>query len=104
MFSQKTIDDQIEEVGGELFVDVLFFLGPGDRLVQAEVDFVRLVDRAVGDLGHRLTERLEVVGLGLVGEDIAIDEEEDAFLGTGFPETPDDLKGSVGFAGASGHN
>jgi hypothetical protein len=60
-------DDQIEEIGRELLVDVLLFLGAGDRLVERQVDFVGLVDLAVADLGHRLPEGLEVVGLGLVG-------------------------------------
>ena len=97
-------DDQVEEVGRELLVDVLLLLGAGDGLVEAEVDLERLVDRAVGDLGHRLTERLEVVGLGLVGEDVAIDEEEDALLGARLPQPPDDLEGGVGLAGAGGHD
>ena len=97
-------DDQIEEVRRELLVDVLLFLGAGDGLVEAEVDLVGLVDRAVGDLGHRLTEGLEVVGLGLVGQDVAVDQEEDAFLGAGLPQPPDDLEGGVGLAGAGGHD
>ena len=82
----------------------LLFLGAGDRLVERKVDFVGLVDRAVGDLGHRLAERLEVVGLGLVGEDVAIDQEEDALLGARLPQPPDDLERGVGLAGAGGHD
>ncbi len=97
-------DDQVEEVGRELLVDVLLFLGAGDGLIEGEVDLEGLVDRAVRDLGHRLTERLEVVGLGLVGEDVAVDEEEDALLGARLPQPPDDLKGGVGLAGAGGHD
>ena len=77
-------DDEVEEVGRELLVDVLLFLGAGDGLVEAEIDLERLVDRAVGDLGHRRAERLEVVGLRLVGEDVAIDEEEDALFAPDF--------------------
>ena len=73
-------------------------------MVEAEVDFERFVDGAIGDLRHRLAERLEVVGLGLVGEDVAIDEKENALLRAGFPETPDDLKGGEGFACARGHD
>jgi hypothetical protein len=45
-------DDQIEEVRGELPVDVLLLLGAGHRLIEAEVDLEGLVHRAVGDLGH----------------------------------------------------
>jgi hypothetical protein len=76
---------EVEEIRGELLVDVLLLLGAGDSLIEAEVDLESLVHRAVGDLGHRLAEGLEVVGLGLVGEDIAVDEEQDALLGTGLP-------------------
>ena len=97
-------DDQVEEVGRELLVDVLLFLGAGDSLVEAEVDLKRFVGGAVGDFGHRRAERLEVVGLGLVGEDVAVDEEEDALLGSGLPKPPDDLKGGVGLARAGGHD
>ena len=97
-------DDQVEEVRRELLVDVLLFLGAGDRLIERQVDFEGFVDLAVGDLGHRLAERLEVVGLGLVDEDVAVGEEQDAFLRTRLPQPPDDLKGGVGFAGAGGHH
>jgi hypothetical protein len=37
-------DDQVEEVGRELLVDVLLFLGAGDRLIEREVDLEGLVD------------------------------------------------------------
>ena len=78
-------EDQIEEVRGELPVDVLLLLGAGHRLIEAEIDLERLVHPAVGDLGQGLAEGLEIVGLGLVGQDIAIHQEEDAFLGAGSP-------------------
>ncbi len=96
--------DEIEEVRGELFVDVLLRIEAGHRLIEAEIDLERLVHRAVGDLGHSLTERLEVVGLGLVGQDVAVHQEQNAFLGAGSPQTPDDLKGGVGFARTRGHD
>jgi hypothetical protein len=41
--------------------------------------------------------------LNLLVEDVAIDQEEDAFLGLRFPQAPDDLKSRVGFAGSGGH-
>ena len=78
-------EDQIEEVRGELPVDFLLLLGPGHGLIEAEIDLKRLVHPAVGDLGQGLAEGLEIVGLGLVGQDIAIHQEEDAFLGAGSP-------------------
>jgi hypothetical protein len=50
-------------------------------------------------------ERLEVVGLGLVDQDVAVGEEEDALLhGAGLPQPPDDLKGRVGLARAGRHD
>ena len=97
-------DDEIEEIRRELLVDVLVLLGAGDGLVEAEIDLECLVHLAMGDLRHRRPEGLEIVGLGLVGEDVAIHEEEDAFLRTGLPKPPDDLEGGVGLAGASGHD
>ena len=97
-------DDQVEEVRGELFIDVLLLLRSRDGLIERQVDFECLIDRAIGDLGHRLTERLEVVGLGLVGEDVAVDEEEDALLGARLPKPPDDLEGGVCLACAGGHH
>src|SRR5437899_3173282 len=96
--------EEIEEIGRELFVDVLLFLGARNGLVEAEVNFEGLVDGAVGDFGHRLTEGLEVVGLGLIGGDVAVDEEEYALLLAGFPEPPDDPESAVGLAGAGIHH
>ena len=72
-------DDEIEEIRGKRFVDVLLFLGASDGLIEAEVNLEGLVHRAVGDFGHRLAEWLEVVRLGLVGEDVAIHQSVLAF-------------------------
>ena len=96
--------DQSEEDLRELLVDVLVILGPRDRLIEGEVDLVGRVRHAVADLSHHLSEGLEVVGDGLVGEDVAIDEEEDALDPLRFPQPPDDLKGRVGLAGARRHD
>ncbi len=97
-------DDQIEEVGGELGVDVLFFFRPRDRLIEAQIDLVGLVDLSVRDLGHRLAERLEVVGLGLVREDVAVNEKQDSLLRAGLPQSPNDLEGGVGLARPRSHH
>ena len=97
-------DDQVEEVRGELLVDVGLLFGSGHRLVEAQVDLEGLVGVAVRDLRHRRTERLEVVGLGLVCQDVTVDQEEDALLRSGLPQAPDDLKGRVGLARAGGHH
>ena len=96
-------DDQIKKILGKLIVYVARLLGAVTP-VEAEVNFVGLVDGAFGNLGHGLTKGFEVVGLGLVGEDIAVNEKEDAFLGTGFPQPPDDLEGGVGLSGSGGHH
>jgi hypothetical protein len=73
-------DNEVEEVGRELLVDVLLFLGSGDGLIKAQVDLECFIDRSIGDLGHCLPERFEVVRFGLVGQDVSIHEEEDAFF------------------------
>ena len=97
-------DDEIEEVLGELLVDVGLLFSAGDGLIEAEIDLEGLVHRAVGDLRHRGAEGLEVVRLGLVGEDVAIYQEEDALFSPRLPQPPDDLEGGVGLAGAGGHD
>ncbi len=60
--------------------------------------------RAGAELCHRGAERAEVVHHGLVDEDVAVGEEEDALLPPGLPQPPDDLEGGVGLAGAGGHH
>jgi hypothetical protein len=50
------------------------------------------------------TEGLEVVGPGLVDEDVAVGQEQDALLELSLPQPPDDLEGGVGLAGAGGHD
>lgn len=94
---------QIEETGGELFVDILLLFGATDGLIEGEVDLVGLLDGAVGDLGYRRTEGLEVINLGLIDQDVALGEEEDAFFAAGSLQLPDDLEGAVGLAGTGGH-
>src|SRR3546814_750181 len=96
--------DEIEKVRRELLVDVLVFLGAGDGLVEAEIDLESLVHRPIGDLSHRRAEGLEIVGLGLIGEDVAVNQEEDSLLRPSLPEAPDDLESGVGLAGAGGHD
>ena len=73
-------------------------------MVEAQVDLVGFVDGSVGDFGHRLAEGFEIVRLGLIGQDVAIDQEQDPFLGAGFPKSPDDLERRVGLASPRGHD
>ena len=94
--------DQVEEAGRELAEELLPFLRAGDGLVEAEIDLVGLVDAALlvdgsgqldaravrrarwswagAELGHCRAERPEVVDHRLVDEDVAVGEEQDAFL------------------------
>ena len=97
-------DDEIEEIRGELLVDVPLFLGAGDGLIERQVDLVGLVHLAVDDFGHGRLEGLEVVDPGLIHQDIAIGQEKDALLGAGAPQAPDNLEGGIGLAGAGGHD
>ena len=49
-------------------------------------------------------EGAEVVHHRLIDQDIAVGKEENALLAPGLPQTPDDLEGGVGLAGAGGHD
>ena len=40
----------------------------------------------------------------MVDQDVSVSQEEDALLLSGLPKPPNDLKGGVGLAGASGHD
>ncbi|MNC03474.1 hypothetical protein D3C75_508820 [compost metagenome] len=66
--------DQVEEVAGELLVDVHLFISAGDGLIERQVDLVGGIDLTFGDFGHRLAEGLEVVVLGLVDQDVAVSQ------------------------------
>lgn len=62
-------DDQVEEAGGEFPKQLLPLLRAGDRLVEAEIDFVGGVDQALavhrcGDLGDRAVIALDGLGTG----------------------------------------
>lgn len=95
---------QVEEVRGELFVDVLLVLAAGDGLIERQVNLVGRVYCSVGDLGHGLAEGLEIIVLGLVYQNVSVGQEQNAFLLLGLPEPPDYLEGSEGFASAGSHD
>ena len=96
--------DQVEEIRRKLLVDILIFLAAGDRLIKGQVNLVALVDLAFTDLGHRRAKRLEIVVLGLIDQNVTVGQKQDAFLGAGFPQSPDDLKRGIGLAGAGRHD
>ncbi|MCU0684831.1 MAG: hypothetical protein MUF34_21735 [Polyangiaceae bacterium] len=96
--------DEVEEVGRKLPENVEIVFGPGDGLVEGEVDFELLLGLAVADFGHHLAEGRKVVRLGLVDQDGTIGQKENALFDPGLPEPPDNLKGGVGLAGARRHH
>ena len=119
-------DDQVEEAGRELAIELLPFLRPGDRLIEPEIDLEGgfdpplLVERQCQvDLGavmpldglgvrrklrHRRAERAEIVHHRLVDQHVAVGKEQDALLAAGLPQAPDDLKRRVGFSCAGRHH
>ena len=68
------------------------------------MNFIGRIDGAPRHLGHGRAEGLEVVGLGLIDQNVAIRQKQDALLGLGLPQPPDDLEGGVGLAGAGRHH
>ena len=97
-------DDEIEKVRRKLAVDLLPLFLACDRLIEGKVDLIVLPDLAVADLVHHFAERCEVLLHGLVHQDVAVGQKQDAFAGLGFPQAPDDLKSRVGLAGAGRHD
>ena len=95
-------DDQIEKSRREFAEKFLAFLRAGDCLIQAQIDFIGGIDAAFAvkggpeldfgavfafdglstsaELCHRRAERPEIIHHRLIDEDIAIREEENAFL------------------------
>jgi hypothetical protein len=100
-------DDKVKEAGRELAEELLTFFRAGDRLLECEVNLVRGVDpallvesgaecdfstvfpldglRARAQLCHLRAEGPEVIHHGLIHENIAVGQEEDALLPPGFP-------------------
>ena len=52
--------DQVEKIPGDSLEYLVRFLGAGQRLIEAQVDFVGGIDLAVTHLGHGFAERFEV--------------------------------------------
>ena len=97
-------NDEVKKVWAELPVDVFLFFVPGNGLIEGEIDLIGLVGLPLLDLGHGRTEGLEIVGHGLVDQDVPVCEEEDALLHLGLPKPPDDLESGKGFACSCGHH
>ena len=120
-------DDQIEEPGRELTEQLLPFLRPGDRLIEAEIDLVRRVDATLLVEGKRQIDlrcrrRRSIVFALVLSFAIAAPNGRKSFTIVwsmsmlrsarkrmrfflpGLPQTPDDLEGGVGFAGSGRHD
>jgi hypothetical protein len=67
---------------------------------------VRALDRfrACAELSHSRAKGSEIVDNRLIDKNVAVGEKQYAFPAPGFPESPDNLKGGVGFAGTGGHD
>ena len=96
-------DDKVEEIRLKC-TERLFVLITSQLLIEGQVQFIGAVQLFALDFRHDLCKRLEVLLHGLVNEDIAVSKEQDLFLATGFPKAVDDLKRSIGLAGAGRHN
>ncbi|OIQ81565.1 hypothetical protein GALL_366570 [mine drainage metagenome] len=96
--------NQIEKVPRNCFVYLVVFIRTGERLIEAQVDFVRWINLAIFYLGHHRTKRLEIIYPRLVCQDISIYQEQYPLHCLGFPQPPDDLEGGVGFTRAGGHD
>ena len=68
----------------ELPVDVFFLFTACDSLIKGEVNLVGLVDLALLNFGHGRTEGFEVVGHGLIDQDIAVGKKKDALFALAF--------------------
>ena len=119
-------DDQVEKVRRKHLVELLSFLRPGDRLVEAKVDLVRGIDATLGangrgevhrravvpldrlrlrrQLGHRRAEGAKIVDHRLIDQDVTVGQKQNPLLALGLPQPPDDLKSGVGLASARGHD
>ena len=71
-----------------------------------EIGAILALDRFCpsAELGHRRAERPKIIHHRLINQDIAVGEEEDALFASRLPQSPDDLKCSIGLPGARGHH
>ena len=72
-------NDQVEKIGRDISEYFIFFGWAGDGLIERQVNFIGRIDFPIFDLGHDRAEGLEVVDQGLVGQNIAVDQKQDAF-------------------------
>ena len=101
-------DDQVKEVRGEQFAEVLLIVVSHQLLVEGEVHLVG-GDGAGVIFGHvdlvgNLLQRGEVLLDGLVHQDVAVRQIEYLALHAAFQKPVDDLKGGIGLAGSGGHH
>ena len=97
-------DDKIKKIRAELLVNILLFFRPRNGLVQRKINFVGFIDLPLGYLGHGRAKGFEIVGLGLIYQNIAVGKKKDAPFCLAPPQAPDDLKSSKCFACACSHD
>ena len=73
-------------------------------MVKCQVDVICGIDFLVFDDSHRFLERSEITSYRLVNQRSSIRQKESPFFQATFPQTVDDLEGSMGFPRTGGHN
>ena len=119
-------DDQIKEAGREFPEKLLALLRPCDGLVKPQVNLICGVDAAFliqrrseldlgavlaldglgprAEFGHGRAKGTEIIHHRLIDENVTVGKKENALLPPRLPQSPDNLKGGVGLAGAGGHD
>ena len=95
--------NQIKESRLELAEWLVAFIAR-QLLIEAHINFVSAIERFIFHLGNHIFERAEIVLHGLVNQNIAVGEIENALFQFVFHQPPDDLKGGVGFARTGRHD
>ena len=91
-------NDHVEEIRGNLFEYLIFFVRSRYGLIEAQVDFIGRINLPVFDLGHHRPEWLEIIDQGLIGQNIPVHQKQGSLDEFCLPEPPDDLKCRIGFS------
>ena len=101
-------DNQVEEVGGKQFAEMLLVIVTHQLLIQGEVHLMRgngafIVFRHIDFMSH-FFQRGKILLDRLIHQNITVSKIKDFSFHTALQHPIDDLEGSIGLAGASGHN
>ena len=98
--------DQVEKLPGLFAIEAGSALVPGHRLVGREIHVAALDRDAARNTVPRLVEGQEILGHGIVDEDVPVGQEQDlrpqvvaSRVPAGLSEIPENLKGDRGLAG-----